>query len=90
MFSNFASEERKRVCGCFVRAEKNDVLLNAVRLEPVPYYSYYEEIPCPQKRAFSLFKVEGFTVCVHRGGDIMYTRTGDYFGKTKFYYDGAH
>ena len=29
-------------------------------------------------------------VCVHRGGDIMYTRTGDYFGKTKFYYDGAH
>ena len=29
-------------------------------------------------------------VCVHRGGDIMYTRTGDYFGKTKFYNDGAH
>ena len=29
-------------------------------------------------------------VCVHSSGDIMYTRTGDYFGKTKFYNDGAY
>ena len=44
----------------------------------------------PKTEPFSLFKVEWCRVCVHRGGDIMYTRTGDYFGKTKFYNDGAH
>ena len=43
--------------------------------------------------SFSLCKqqpVQLFMVCVHRGEDIMYTRTGDYFGKTKFYNDGAY
>ena len=57
------------------------------------YYRYYEDIPCPlASRVFFLkeHKVEWFTVCVHSSGDIMYTRIGDYFGKTKFYYDGAH
>ena len=47
-----------------------------------------------QKQSFILLeksrKVELFVVCVHRGEDIMYTRTGDYFGKTKFYNDGAY
>ncbi len=33
-------------------------------------------------------KLNGSLACVHSSGDIMYTRTGDYFGKTKNYYDG--
>ena len=32
MFSNFASGGRKRIYVCFVRGEKNDVLLHVVRL----------------------------------------------------------
>ena len=56
-------------------------------LEPVAYYSYYEDIPCPKGELFYSLKEtdELYMLCVHSGGDIMYTRTGDCFGKTKFH-----